>query len=80
VVNFIDSVSSRLTAGGLDAVSARGAALALLDGRVTLQSMILAFEKSFLLQGALLLLVLPLVFFLRANRRSDTASPGVAME
>ena len=56
---------------GLDPVSAREAALRALDGIVTQQAMVIAFERVLLVSGLLLLCVLPLLWFLkvRAARR-----------
>jgi MFS transporter, DHA2 family, multidrug resistance protein len=55
---------------GLDPVSARAAALRALDGIVTRQSTVLAFEQVLLLTGVCFLCVLPLLLFLRVNRGS----------
>jgi MFS transporter, DHA2 family, multidrug resistance protein len=69
-VSFLEGAVTRLGGHGFDAAATRLAALAIVNGRVTAQAMILAFEKSFLLQGMLLLLVLPLALMLRANRQA----------
>jgi DHA2 family multidrug resistance protein len=65
---------------GFDAVSAREAALRALDGIVTRQAMTIAFERVLFLTGALLLLVLPLLFFLEVKRRAAASPPHVDME
>jgi MFS transporter, DHA2 family, multidrug resistance protein len=64
---------------GFDPVAARAAALRALDGIVTRQAMVLAFEKVLLLTGLLFLCVLPLIFFLKA-RRGPGAPVHVEME
>jgi DHA2 family multidrug resistance protein len=53
---------------GLDVVAAQGAALRSIAGRAALQGLVLAFEKVFLLQGVVFLVILPLLFFLRSDR------------
>jgi MFS transporter, DHA2 family, multidrug resistance protein len=53
---------------GMDPVAARQAAIETLSGRVALQANVLAFEKVFLLQAVAFVVVLPLVFLLRAPR------------
>jgi DHA2 family multidrug resistance protein len=55
---------------GMDAASAQHAALASMSGRVARQATVLAFDKVFLLQGICFVIVLPLLFFLRVERRS----------
>jgi DHA2 family multidrug resistance protein len=52
--------------GGLDMNTARTTAQAMLNFGVERQASVLAFEKMFLLAGLLFLLVLPLLFFLKA--------------
>jgi MFS transporter, DHA2 family, multidrug resistance protein len=68
--------------GGLDPASAHAAALAALDGQVRQQAAVLAFEKTFLVTGILLLCVLPLLLFLRVNpaTRRPGEKPHVEME
>ncbi|BDG06425.1 DHA2 family efflux MFS transporter permease subunit [Anaeromyxobacter oryzae] len=75
---------SALAAGfaqrGFDPVSAREAALRALDGIVTRQSMVIAFEQVLLLTGICFLCVLPLLFFLKVNRRGSGEKVHVEME
>ena len=59
---------------------AKSAALQSMTGRVMLQSTVLSFEHIFLLAGALFLLVLPLLYFLRAPRIGPAAPPDVHVE
>ena len=58
-----------MVARGYDAVTAGGLALKMLGGRVARQAMVIAFDKSFLLQGILFLAILPLLYFLRVQKR-----------
>ncbi|MGB8931234.1 MAG: DHA2 family efflux MFS transporter permease subunit [Anaeromyxobacteraceae bacterium] len=75
---------SQLAAGfasrGFDPVSAKQAALRALDGLVTRQAMVLAFERVLLLTGVLFLAVLPLLYFLKVNRRAPAEKVHVEIE
>jgi DHA2 family multidrug resistance protein len=68
ISSFLEMVHSGLISHGVATSSTQASALAALQGRVAIQSMVLAFEKSFLLQGIAFLAALPLLFFLRARR------------
>ncbi len=57
-----------LTGRGLDLTSARLAAMRAVDAVVSRQVAVLSFEKMFLLAGILFLLVMPLLFFLKAPK------------
>jgi DHA2 family multidrug resistance protein len=50
---------------GFDAVAAKDMAMRALDGLVSQQSTLLAFDKVFLVAGICFLAVLPLLFFLK---------------
>jgi DHA2 family multidrug resistance protein len=66
---------------GFDPVSAREAALRALDGLVTRQAMVIAFERVLLLGGVAMLCVLPLLWFLKVKRHKASDPPHVeAME
>lgn len=66
---------------GLTAGSADVAALKMAAGRVTAQGLVLAFEKSFLLQGMAFVAVLPLLFFLRVDtKQRDSARTEAHVE
>jgi DHA2 family multidrug resistance protein len=83
VVARLGQIAAGWQARGLDAISAKAAALRSLAGSVARQGMVLGFEKTFLLQGVAFLVVLPLLFFLRvgAAPKSDPAqTPHVAVE
>ena len=60
-------------ARGMDAVSARTAAVASLAGAVYRESMVLSFERLFLLAGGLFLLVLPPLLWMRGARTAPAA-------
>ena len=61
-------------ARGMDAVSARSAALRAMTGSVMAQSTVLSFDHIFILAGGLFLLVLPLLFFLRMPKQDKPAA------
>ena len=65
-----------LMARGMDAVSASAAALQAMVGSVYRQSMVLSFERIFLLAGGLFLVVLPLLYFLRMAPEAGSPSTG----
>jgi MFS transporter, DHA2 family, multidrug resistance protein len=60
-----------LVGRGMDAVSARTMAMGGLAGRVVQQSLVLSFDRIFVLAGGLFLLVLPLLYFLRMAPATD---------
>ena len=68
-----------LMARGLDAVSARAGAVKVLAGSAIAQSVVLSFDHIFILAGALFLLVLPLLYFLRTPA-PDATAPDVHVE
>jgi DHA2 family multidrug resistance protein len=65
---------------GLDPVAAREAALRALNGVVTQQATVIAFERVLALTGVLLLAVLPLLYFLEVNKPAGGAPAHVEME
>lgn len=67
-------------ARGMDAVSAQAAALRTLAGSAVQQSMVLSFDRIFILAGGLFLLVLPLLYFLRMSAQATGPAPDVHME
>jgi DHA2 family multidrug resistance protein len=66
------SVTAKMQALGADAATARQRALDLLDGKVSQQATVLAYNHIFLLVAALFLIVLPLVLLLK---RADHSEP-----
>jgi DHA2 family multidrug resistance protein len=73
VQHRIAAIQSALMAHGLDPISAKSAALRALHGTVVGQSMALSFEKLFLLGGLLFMSVLPLLLFLKVDRKALSA-------
>ena len=53
---------------GMDPQSAQAAAMRVIDGQITLQANVIAFEKIYLLSGLLLLVALPLMVFIRHGK------------
>ena len=70
------ATKAAIMARGIDAASAQLLAVKALGGQAARQAMVLAFEKAFLLQGIAFLAVLPILFFLRVDRRPPV--PGAA--
>jgi MFS transporter, DHA2 family, multidrug resistance protein len=66
--------------GGLDPTSAKAAALAALNGQVSQQAAVLAFEKTFFLSAIVFLAVLPLLLFLKVNRSGAAGAAHAALE
>jgi MFS transporter, DHA2 family, multidrug resistance protein len=67
-------------ARGMDAASAKSAALRALAGTAMQQSTVLSFDRIFILAGALFLVVLPLLYFLRMPADARPARGDVHME
>src|SRR6185369_6353610 len=63
-------LSSYLVAHGTPLVMARQKAVALLQGEVPRQAMMIAFERLFLLFGLIFLIALPLLAFMNRARRA----------
>jgi DHA2 family multidrug resistance protein len=74
------ALTSGFVGRGLDPVSAREAALRALNGVVTQQAMVIAFERVLLLSGLLMLCVLPLLWFLKVKRQPSSRPQHVEME
>jgi DHA2 family multidrug resistance protein len=74
LAQFQSALAGRGMSGGV----AGTAALGLMQGSVAKQAMMLAFEKTFLLQGITFLAVLPLLYFLRVNREGPSTALPVA--
>ncbi|MFT3914800.1 MAG: DHA2 family efflux MFS transporter permease subunit [Anaeromyxobacteraceae bacterium] len=80
VVDRLQALAGGFAARGFDPVAARDAALRALDGLLTRQAMVIAFDRVLLLTGILFLLILPLLFFLKVKRAPATQPPHVEME
>jgi len=64
-------------AKGYDVYHAGQAALAAMDSAIRIQASVLAFDKIFILAGVLFLIVLPLLLFLRVDRKAPAPSSHV---
>jgi DHA2 family multidrug resistance protein len=80
VVARVDGMAASLQAHGMSALDAKQTALRALAGAVTRQGMVLAFEKTFLLQGVTFLAVLPLLYFLRVKQSPKAEHLDLSME
>ena len=68
------ALSSYLVARGTPLALARQKAVALLEGEVTRQAMMISFERLFLLFGLMFLVSLPLLFLMQRARRAPSGS------
>jgi DHA2 family multidrug resistance protein len=66
VMQRVAGIEAGLVARGLNPGAAQAAAGRVLDGMVSRQATLLAFERMFILAGLAFLVVIPLAFFLRA--------------
>ena len=73
------AIQRMLQSRGLDAAAARQNAARMIDGQLRQQAMMISFEKLFYLAGILFLLVLPLVFFLKAPKAGEKIDVHVEM-
>jgi DHA2 family multidrug resistance protein len=64
----LDLITRGLMAHGMSAITAKSAALAVLDRQVTAQASVLAFSKIYLLSGLLLVCALPLLLLFRTGK------------
>jgi DHA2 family multidrug resistance protein len=75
-----DAMAASFQAHGMSALDAKQTALRALAGAVARQGTVLAFEKTFLLQGITFLAVLPLLFFLRVGQAPKAEHVELTME
>ena len=80
VTGVLDGTSRLLVAHGTDPASAQTAAIGAMLGRVAREGTVLAFEKTFLLQGIAFIAVLPLLLFLRVDRQSEAPNVDMHLE
>jgi DHA2 family multidrug resistance protein len=73
VTDRLAMLTRGMMAHGMDALSAKSAALRVLAGMVARQGTMIAFEKIFMLTGFMMLALLPLTFFLRSKDHEDAA-------
>ena len=78
VVERLTMMSRGMMAHGMDALSARTAALKAMAGLVARQGTMIAFEKIFMLTGFMMLVLLPLTFFLRSRDHEEAARERAA--
>jgi DHA2 family multidrug resistance protein len=80
VVARLDGVAASFRAHGMSPIDAQQTALRAVAGAVARQGTVLAFEKTFLLQGVVFLAVLPLLFFLRVGSSAKARHVEMSME
>jgi DHA2 family multidrug resistance protein len=73
VVERLAMLTRGMMAHGMDAFTARAAALKLLAGTVAREGAMIAFERIFMLTGFMMLALLPLTWFLRSKDHDDAA-------
>ncbi len=76
VAQRLELMTRGMIASGMDAATAHTAALKALAGTVARQGAMIAFEKTFMLTGFMMLTLLALVFFLRSKDHEAPAPPG----
>ena len=69
----IDGYTAALTARGVNPILAKQGALAIMDRTVSVQASVLGFSRVYLLSGAVLLIVLPLMLFWRTGKGRQAA-------
>ncbi|HUI68058.1 MAG TPA: MDR family MFS transporter [Nitrospirota bacterium] len=70
---WIGTVASGMRGQGIDAFSARQMALSLLDGEVSRQAGMMAYNYLYLLVTFLFIISLPFIFFLKSNKKRERA-------
>lgn len=79
VAQRLELMTRGMVARGMDAATAHAAALKALAGTVARQGTMIAFEKTFMLTGFMMLTLLALVFFLRSKDHEKQAPPGAGL-
>ena len=72
---FLQRVTAAMRGAGADPVTAGKRALAILDGRVTRQAVVLAYNHIFQLAAVLFVVAIPLVWLLKAKPVRDGPAP-----
>lgn len=80
VGSYVSALSQRMVARVGDPNLAQALAVKALSGKAALQGMVLAFEKSFLLQAVAFIVVLPLLVFLKSGDNKPPEHIEVSME
>jgi MFS transporter, DHA2 family, multidrug resistance protein len=78
VVERLTLMSRAFMSRGMDALTARSAALKAMSGMVAQQGTMIAFEHIFMLTGYMMLVLLPLTIFLRSKDHEDAARARAA--
>lgn len=76
VAQRLELMTQGMLGRGMDATTAKAAALRALAGTVARQGTMIAFEKTFMLTGFMMLTLLALVIFLRSKDHEDPAPSG----
>ena len=76
VAQRLELMTRGLVGSGMDAATAKAAALKALAGTVARQGAMIAFEKTFMLTGFMMLTLLAFVFFLRSKDHEAPGPPG----
>lgn len=80
VATHLNNLTQNLTQKVGDPSLAQALAVKTLAGKAALQGMVIAFDKSFLLQAAAFVVVLPLIAFLRVDRSVPAPEVEISME
>jgi MFS transporter, DHA2 family, multidrug resistance protein len=78
VAQRLDLITRGLIGRGMDPTSAAAAAYQALEGTVARQAAVIAYEKTFILTGIMMLVLLPLTFFLRDRTREEAKAAKAA--
>ncbi len=73
VMERVAAITRGMVAHGMDAATARTAAVRALAGMVARQGAMVAFEKTFMLTGFMMLALIPLTIFLRSKHHEEAA-------
>jgi DHA2 family multidrug resistance protein len=80
VMEQLQQTAHGLQLRGFGLLESKAAALRAMAGKVAMQGTVLAFEKTFLLQGVAFVAVLPLLYFLRVGNAKKTEHVDLGME
>ena len=75
---WIETMTNGMQAQGVDASTARQMALTMLDGEVSRQAGMMAYNYMYLLVTVLFIISLPFIFFLKSNKKQEGAEEIVA--
>ncbi|MGE0867429.1 MAG: DHA2 family efflux MFS transporter permease subunit [Kofleriaceae bacterium] len=80
VANRLAATQGALVAGGMDPASAKLVGMRAVGGSMMQQATVLSFDRVFLLQGVLFLIVIPILYFLRVDRTAEPAHVELSAE